>query len=97
MFRTITLRGPRGALTWNGGDAARLGAFWLSRREASRQWSLTATLDSVDSYRLKQVPLLFIAPRLNYPRGLWCFPVVPGSLRVERTSVSALLAPPEGW
>jgi hypothetical protein len=97
MFRTLTLRGPRGALTWNGGDAARLGAFALSRAVDARQWTLTATLDSADSYRVKQVPLLFIAPRLNYPRGLWCFPVVPGSLRVERSSVSATLQPPEGW
>jgi hypothetical protein len=97
VFRSITLTGRRGAIVWNAGEAATLGAWRASRGNGETTWQLSAVVEKADAYRLKQVPLLFLAPRTNYPRGVSCFPVVPGTLTIGGGSVTATLAQPEGY
>jgi hypothetical protein len=98
VFKSFAWKGPRGSILWGRttGEAATLGAWRVTRGEGTA-WQLAATLEKVDSYRLKQVPLFFLAPRLNYPRGTCCFPVVPGTLTIDRGTLFATLQHPEGW
>lgn len=96
MFNRLAVRGQRGALVWGAGDAARLGAWHASRPERGRTWTLRAALEWSDSYRLRQLPLLFTAPRSSRPQGLWCFPVIPQSVRITERALVAQLGPPEG-
>ena len=96
MFNRITVRGQRGSLLWGDGDAARLGPWVASRPERGHAWTLRASLTWHDSYRVQQVPLMFTAPRASRPAGLWCFPVIPKSLRITGGALVAQLGPPEG-
>lgn len=94
MFESLTLRGPRGALLWGADSAATLGAWVVVRKK--RAWSLRATVERVDTYRIKQVPLLFQAHRAHKPIGHWVFPIVPKTVVVNGRSLTATLGPPEG-
>jgi hypothetical protein len=95
MFRTVALTGRQGSLSWGYRPAADLRAFTVSRDEA-RAWYLRARLATVDQYRIKQVPLIFTAPRTSTPRGLWTFPVLPNTVRMAGSVLTAALGPPEG-
>lgn len=94
MFKKLTLRGPCGSLLWGADEAAILGAWVVLRRE--RAWSLRATVERVDTYRVTQVPLRFAAPRVMRPFGHWTFEVVPNTVRLNGRAITATLAPPEG-
>jgi hypothetical protein len=96
VFNKLTVRGHRGALLWGAGDAARVGAWSATRPERGRAWTLRASLTWSDSYRLKQLPLMFTAPRASRPAGLWCFPVIPNSVRITERALTAQLGQPEG-
>jgi hypothetical protein len=96
LLNNVTLSGARGALTWAGSDAATLAGWTIARQAPATTWTLAARVAKADSYRLKQTPLLFVAPRLRAPRGVWCFPVVPGTLTVAGGALSATLRHPEG-
>jgi hypothetical protein len=87
--------GQRGALSWGYRDAAALCA-WTVTRDAARQFYLRARVERIDSYGIKQIPILFTAPRTSRPRGLWVFPVIPNSIRIAGTVLTAALRPPEG-
>ena len=95
LFNTVTLGGPHGAIVWGAGDAAVLGRWSVTRNEHF-QWTLSAQVDRVDTLRLRQLPLIFQAPRRAKPAGLWCFPVLPKTLQVDGTTLTAQLGPPEG-
>lgn len=95
MFRTLTLTGVRGSIVWGAGEAAAL-ARWRVARSEDHGWTLSARVDRVDQFRLRQIPLLFQAPRFAKPAGLWCFPVLPNTLQVEGEALTAKLGPPEG-
>lgn len=95
LFHTVTVGGQRGSLVWGAGPAAVLGR-WTVARDEHFHWTLRARVESADSYRLRQLPLLFQAPRLAKPVGLWCFPVLPNTLRLEGAALTAALGPPEG-
>ena len=95
MFRTIVVRGLRGTIVWNAGDAAVLGR-WAVSRDADCCWTLSARVERADQFRLRQLPLIFQAPRLAKPAGLWCFPVLPKTLQVNGDALTASLGPPEG-
>ena len=95
MFRTLTLRGTRGSLLWGAGEAAQLPRWALARDEAGA-WTLSAAVERVDRFRLRQVPLLFQAPRTAKPAGLWCFPVIPQTVQIDGPTLTAKLGPPEG-
>lgn len=95
MFHTLTLRGPTGSIVWGAGEAATVRG-WIATRAEDRSWTLRALVVKSDSYRLRQVPLLFQAPRVSRPRGLWVWPVVPQSLAIANGTLTAKLGPPEG-
>jgi hypothetical protein len=94
VFKRLTLRGVRGSVLWGASDAAVLRSWVVSRSEESPTWTLTAFVVRLDTYRLRQVPLLFQAPRIHQPRGLWCFPV--RTVTVDGATLTATLGPPEG-
>jgi hypothetical protein len=95
LFHTVTFGGQRGAILWGAGEAAVLGR-WSVTRDATFRWTLAARVDRIDTLRLRQRPLIFQAPRRARPAGLWCFPVLPNTLRLEGTALTAALGPPEG-
>lgn len=95
MFRTVSVGGPRGSIVFGGRPAAVLGA-WKAHRGEQGPWTLTATVTQADTFRLRQIPLLFEAPRVSRPRGLWCFPIVPNSITIAGGRLAATLGPPEG-
>jgi len=95
MFRTLTLRGVSGSLNWGYRSAATLTGWSVRRvREDDRapwRWELEAGYTGpVDSFSLRQRPLLFTAPRRG---GFWCWPVQ--TLHVGETRLIATLGPPE--
>ena len=96
MFNKIAVRGQRGSLLWASGDAARLGPWTATRAQRGSAWTLRASLTWHDSFRVQQLPLYFTAPRISRPAGLWCFPVIPKSLRITGAALTAKLGPPEG-
>jgi hypothetical protein len=95
VFRTLTVSGLRGSIVFGGRPAAVLGA-WVARRNDRGVWTLSAVVDRVDTFQLRQIPLMFEGPRVSKPRGLWCFPVVPKSIAISGARLSADLGPPEG-
>lgn len=95
MFRRLTLRGFRGSIVFGGRPAAVLGA-WVATKSDRNAWTLSARVERSDSFQLRQIPLLFEAPRISKPRGLWLFPIVPKTIRVDGSQLTASLGPPEG-
>lgn len=95
MLKALTLRGPVASLSWGCSEAADLRS-WVVRKHERGAWTLRARVERVDTYRLAQVPLLFTAPRAVKPVGLWCFPVVPKTVKVQGRALTATLGPPEG-
>lgn len=96
MFERVALKGERGSISWGYAPAAEL-LHWTAIRKTSgaRTWTLTAQLyRPPDSLRLKQTPLLFLAPRRQKPVGMWTFPVI--SIEVRGSTLRAQLGPPEG-
>jgi hypothetical protein len=92
VFKAVTLRGATGAIVWGYRPAAVLRRWAIARTEAGGAWTLTAHVERSDAYQLRQVPLLFSAPRKG---GLWCWPVRPHSLFIEQSHLRATLGPPE--
>jgi hypothetical protein len=95
VFRTFVARGRRGAIVWGAGPAAEL-STWAVARDREFHFSLRATVARADRFRLRQVPLMFTAPRPQKPAGLWYFPVLPNTLQVTGDALTAKLGPPEG-
>jgi hypothetical protein len=99
VFDKVRLRGPVGSLLW-GGDptavAAALGPWTATRGKNRRAWTLYATVTTVDTYRIRQEPLLFQARQAQRPFAHWLFPVVPNTVRVQGRALVANLGPPEG-
>lgn len=95
MFTRLTLRGGRGSIVFGGRPAALLGA-WVAVKDKAGKWTLSARVERSDAFQLRQIPLMFEAPRVSRPRGLWLFPVVPKTIRVDGSRLSADLGPPEG-
>jgi hypothetical protein len=95
LFNSVTFGGSRGAILWGAGEAATL-SRWSINRDEHFAWTLSARVARVDAFRLRQLPLIFQAPRLAKPAGLWCFPVLPKTLQVNGDALTASLGPPEG-
>jgi hypothetical protein len=92
VFKAVTLRGATGAIVWGYRPAAVLRSWAIARTEAGGAWTLTARVETSDAYQLRQVPLVFTAPRKG---GLWCWPVLPTSLSITPPHLRATLGPPE--
>jgi hypothetical protein len=95
LFNTVTFGGHHGAILWGAGEAAGF-SRWSVSRDEHFHWTLSARVARVDSYRLRQLPLIFQAPRLAKPAGLWCFPVLPKTVELNGENLTARLGPPEG-
>lgn len=87
-MHAIVYRGWSGCLRWGYTEAASLGAWTLSA-DASGSGQLTATIRTVDHFRVTQSPLVFVAPR---PAGEWRWPVE--SLTIQGSDVTATLGLP---
>ena len=94
MFERLAVSGRAGTLVWGYADAAVLGS-WVVLREKTT-WSLRASVERIDTLRVRQVPLLFTAPRVKPPLGRWVWPVIPNTLQVANGVLTASLGPPEG-
>jgi hypothetical protein len=93
MFKNVSLRGRAGSIVWNARAAATVGA-WVATRDDNRQWTLHATVATVDTFCMRQVPLLFQAPRVHKPAGYWVWPI--RTVKIDRGTLTAALDPPEG-
>jgi len=92
IFNAITLRGIRGSLVHGYRPAASCPTWAISRGTKAGEWALSATVEGVNAFALRQRPLLFTAPR---KRGLWCFPVQQLTLTDDARSLRATLGQPE--
>lgn len=94
MFRNLNLRGTRGSVLWGYRTAASVRGWMIQRRENKPIWILTAALERVDAFQLRQSPLLFTAPRGNAEgNGFWCFPME--DVQIKNNRLHAKLGPPE--
>jgi hypothetical protein len=92
FFSTITLRGVQGRLVWGYRTAAELSVWSIHRPNTPEgQWTLTATIATVDRFSVLQRPLLFFAPRRQGSH--WCWPI--RRLDFGEGRVIATLGPPE--
>ena len=91
LFRRLALRNDAAAasITWGYYTAAALRTWTLSKSERG-EWSLRAGIDRADPFKLRQRPLLFIAPREG---GYFCFPI--RSISVGKDYLTAQLGKPE--
>lgn len=90
MFTSIVLHGGTGTLLLGYQAAADLRA-WRVTKSKTTDWTLSATIASINHYRAGKTPLYFTAPR---DKGRWCFPVV-GELVITGIHLRAPLGPPE--
>lgn len=93
MFTDVRLRGggqagPPAGLLWGYRTAATLRAWTIAKIDG--QWTLKASIESIDPFQARQTPLLFTAPRTG---GMWAWPVI--DLQVGAHSLVAKLGPPE--
>jgi hypothetical protein len=87
----IRLHGAAGSLVLGSTPAATV-RNWHIRRSKSHpgKWVLTATIETVHPFYVRQRPLMFVPPRLN---GFWCWGIE--SIDVGATQLVARLGPPE--
>jgi hypothetical protein len=94
VFQHLAIRGRDGSLVWGYRTAAVLNTWAITRESPGAGgdgiWRLSATIARVDSFQIRQRPLLFTAPR---PGGRWCWPVA--DLQVGASAILARLGPPE--
>lgn len=65
----VTITGPAGLVQWGYYTAAQLGPWSLTAELGGG--TLTATVVSVDDFRLSQLPLTFVVPRPTGPEWTW--------------------------
>jgi len=76
-------------LTWGYFDAATMSRYTLTRLSLTpERWSLRAAVVSVDAFKARQKPLMFVAP---HKRGEWRWPV--RRCDIERGEIQAELGP----
>jgi hypothetical protein len=94
VFRDLRVRGASGTILWSYRTAAVLSGWTISRTrvQGERVWTLTATIARASPFELRQVPLLFTAPR---ERGFWAWPLLePPTVDAERR-LTVRVGPPE--
>lgn len=90
------MQGRGGSIVFGARPAAEITTWAISRSDYGAVFKLRAVIARADSFRLRQLPLMFEAPRISKPRGLWVFPVIPNTVRHSGTSLTADLGPPVG-
>jgi hypothetical protein len=89
MFQELTMTGGEAHVSWAYHTAAVCRA-WTVHKTDQGKWTLVATVQRADPFKLQQRPLYFSAPRKG---GRWCWPVKAVTLEGER--LTAALAPME--
>jgi hypothetical protein len=69
-----------GQITWSYYTAAAINGYTVTR-SASGQWSLMATVVVSDAYKLRQRPLMFVAP---HAKGEWRWPITSLDMVTDR-------------
>lgn len=80
------ITGEVGRLHWGYHLAAFVRAWTVTRTEG--QWTLSATVESSDDYRLAQRPLVFVTP------NGWRWPIL--TLQITGAALHGTLGPKEG-
>ena len=89
MFHSLTFHGGEATIAWSYHTAA-VCRRWTLRRAAQGRWTLEASLQRADPFRLRQQPLRFAIPRKG---GYYCFPVL--NVTLAEKSLTATLGPLE--
>jgi len=82
----MTFSGVDGVVSWGYYRAATVGPWTAEKGESG--WSLTATVTEMDTFRVSQRPLTFVA---SHAKGAWRWPIE--SLEIQGASLSAMLGP----
>lgn len=85
----LSIKGVTGTLQWGYHRAASVTHYAVARGVDGR-FTLTATVDQADAYRVSQRPLVFVA---TTALGAWKWPVL--ELQIQGASLSAVLGPKE--
>ena len=89
-----SLRGVVGSITWRCYTAAAINGYRVTR-SAAGAWRLRALVVTADSFKLKQEPLVFVAPHAT---GAWCWPIRSVEWTTEQGTwpkeITATLDPP---
>lgn len=84
------IAGVHGRVVWGYFDAARITRYALVRTSLIPEtWRLTATVVQPDTFKLRQVPLMFVA---WHQGGEWRWPIVE-VITIERDQLTAQLGP----
>jgi hypothetical protein len=86
------IRGVVGHIRWHRFPAAVIEGYRVTR-SAKGEWSLSATVVSVNAYNCRQLPLTFVAP---HDRGEWRWPIrTPIVIERAPFALAVALGPPE--
>jgi len=85
----VTVTGQTARVAWGYLTAATVRAWTVTKAEDG-SWSLAATIDDTDTFRVTQRPLVFKA---SHARGTWRWPVA--TLQITDGTLTASLGPPE--
>lgn len=87
MFQNLVIRGVNGTVVRGYRTAVRF-KTWIIHKTKEGVWSLSGDVSELDTFLVRQEPLLFHAPR---PGPVW--PIV--SIKVDNKRVTATLGKPE--
>lgn len=88
----VLIRGVVGQIKWSYYVAATLEGYSVRRDKTSGVWSLTGRVVTADAFKMRQRPLVFMAPTKH---GNWEWEMV--SHEVRNGTVTATLAPFQEW
>jgi hypothetical protein len=91
VFDHLRIRGTAASILWGYRPAAVLKSWSIVR--VKTEWRLTATIERVEPFMIRQGPLLFTAPREHARDGMWAWGV--HSVQVGTHQLIARLGPPE--
>lgn len=84
-------------ILWGYRPAARLRSWSIHRQKvndkATANWTLEATVESIEAFMVRQQPLVFAAPRRK--GGFWLWPVIGNVQQVGTNQLRATLGQPE--
>lgn len=83
------LKGVNGLIKWHYHTAAVINGYTVACSKPDRQWSMRATVTTVDDFKLAQTPLIFVA---THQGGEWRWVIQ--TLAREGNTVSASLSAP---
>lgn len=87
MFQNLVIRGVDGTVMRGYRTAVRF-KTWIIHKTKTNEWTLSGDVSEIDTFMVRQEPLLFHAPRPGP-----CWPVI--SIKVDNKRVVAQLGKPE--